>query len=230
MIEIQDVSFKYSKSSNYAIDHINLNVDSGEFVYIIGPSGSGKTTLFKMLINELVPTSGMINVLGHDLKKVRKSKRPFYRRKLGIVFQDFKILENLSVFENIAFALRVTGHKSKKDIAKKVDDILDIVRLSSKSKSFINELSGGELQRVALARAMVTKPQILICDEPTGNLDPRKSLEIIEILEKFNEMGTTIVMATHDNDLVNARKHRVVALSEGCIVTDEENGEYNYHD
>lgn len=230
MIEIKDLSFKYSKSNNYSLDNINLNIDNGEFVYIIGPSGSGKTTFFKMLINEIVPTSGSIKVLGHELKKIRKSKRPFYRRKLGIVFQDFKILENLSVFDNIAFALKVTGFKNKKDINRKVNDILDIVRLNNKSKSFISELSGGEVQRVALARAMVTKPQVLICDEPTGNLDPRKSLEIIEILEKFNEMGTTIIMATHDNDLVNARKHRVVAISDGCIVTDEQDGEYTYHD
>lgn len=230
MIKFNDVTFKYPKSNKNAIENLNLEVDRGEFVYVIGPSGSGKSTFFKLLINEIVPTNGEINVLGHDLSKIKKSKRPYYRRKLGIVFQDFKILENLSVFDNIAFALKVTGYKNKKDIKRRVNDILDIVRLNEKEKSYISELSGGEIQRVALARAMVTKPQVLICDEPTGNLDPRKSLEILEILEKFNEMGTTIIMATHNNEIVNVKKHRVIAISDGIIVNDTPNGEYIYHD
>lgn len=230
MIKFNDVTFKYPKSSKNALEKLTLDIERGEFVYIIGPSGSGKSTFFKLLINEIQPTTGTINVLGHNLSEIKKSKRPYYRRKLGIVFQDFKILENLSVFENIAFALKVTGFKNKKDIKRRVADILDIVRLNGKDKSFIKELSGGEIQRVALARAMVTKPQVLICDEPTGNLDPRKSLEILEILEKFNEMGTTIIMATHNNEIVNTKKHRVIAISEGFVVNDIEHGEYIYHD
>lgn len=230
MIEFKKVSYTYPKAKEATIENWNLEINSGEFVYVIGPSGSGKTTFFKLLINEIKSTTGTIEVLGQNLSDVRKSRRPFYRRKLGIVFQDFKILENLSVYDNIAFALKVTGYKNRKDIKRRVGDILDIVSLEDKKNSYIKELSGGEIQRIALARAMVTKPQILICDEPTGNLDPRKSLEIMEMLEKFNQMGTTVIMATHNNEIVNIKKHRVIAISDGLIVNDNENGEYSYHD
>lgn len=230
MIEFKNVSYTYPKAKEATIENWNLEINSGEFVYVIGPSGSGKTTFFKLLINEIKSTTGTIEVLGQNLSDVRKSRRPFYRRKLGIVFQDFKILENLSVYDNIAFALKVTGYKNRKDIKRRVGDILDIVSLEDKKNSYIKELSGGEIQRIALARAMVTKPQILICDEPTGNLDPRKSLEIMEMLEKFNQMGTTVIMATHNNEIVNIKKHRVIAISDGLIVNDNENGEYSYHD
>lgn len=230
MIEFKNVSYTYPKAKEATIENWNLEINSGEFVYVIGPSGSGKTTFFKLLINEIKSTTGTIEVLGQNLSDVRKSRRPFYRRKLGIVFQDFKILENLSVYDNIAFSLKVTGYKNRKDIKRRVGDILDIVSLEDKKNSYIKELSGGEIQRIALARAMVTKPQILICDEPTGNLDPRKSLEIMEMLEKFNQMGTTVIMATHNNEIVNIKKHRVIAISDGLIVNDNENGEYSYHD
>lgn len=230
MIELNKVCLKYKNAKNFALEDLDITIKSGEFVYVIGPSGSGKSSILKLLINEIKPTSGNLNVSGYELNKLSKSKRQFYRRKLGIVFQDYKILENLNVYDNIAFALRVTGTKDNEVIGKKVKSILEIVRLSHKRDSNVSELSGGELQRIALARAMVTKPEILICDEPTGNLDPRKSKEIMEMLNMFNQQGTTIIMATHNNEIVNENRHRVISIDHGTIVNDQNEGTYNYHD
>lgn len=213
-----------------ALYDLNLTVEKGEFVFIIGGSGSGKSTLIKMLYREEKPTRGEIVIGGVNVVKLRNSKVYKLRRKLGVVFQDYKLLPKLTVYENIAFALEVTGADGK-EIREKVIAVLDKVGLKHKAKSYPDKLSGGEQQRVAIARAIVNNPTVLICDEPTGNLDPEISMEIMEILEKINkDLGTTILMVTHDIEIVKKMKKRVLLLKEGRLVKDYEKGTYKHEE
>jgi cell division transport system ATP-binding protein len=215
--------------TNTALDRISLHVEPREFVIIIGTSGAGKSTLLKLLTKEEKPTSGKIVVGGLDYDKLRDKDIPLVRRKIGVVFQDFKLLPNKNVFENVAFALEIVGYGNK-EINHTVPRVLDIVGLKGKEKRMANELSGGERQRVAIARAVVRQPKILIADEPTGNLDPKYAWEIIKILEKINRYGTTVLLTTHNQDIVNRLKRRVVTISDGRIVSDRANAEYNSKD
>ena len=222
--------FKTYKNGVTAIADLSLEIDKGEFVFIIGPTGCGKSTLIKMLYREERPTKGNINIGGINVAKLRNSKVYKLRRKLGIVFQDFKLLPKLTVYENVAFALESIGMKDK-DIRPKVIEALEKVGLKEKVRSYPRELSGGEQQRVCIARAIVNEPKILICDEPTGNLDPNTSKEIMDILNKLNkEYDTTVVMVTHDKDIVNKMKKRVIVLDNGVLVGDRMKGSYKVHE
>ena len=225
MIDLVDVSKSYSKGQP-AIDHMNLHVEKGEFVFVVGNSGSGKSTLIKLLLKELDPTSGTITVNGQQLNKLRRRKVAKYRRGVGVVFQDFRLLKDRNIYENIAFAQRVT-EKPSRVIKKKVPAALSLVGLAQKYKSFPKELSGGEQQRVAIARAIVNEPAILLADEPTGNLDPTNSWEIMKLLEEANNRGTTVLVVTHNQEIVNEMKKRVVTMKKGVIVNDEKKGGYN---
>ncbi|NLW15127.1 MAG: cell division ATP-binding protein FtsE [Erysipelothrix sp.] len=229
MLVLRDVSKKYKNGVN-AIHNFNLEITPGEFVYIIGPTGSGKSTLIKLLDGELKPTTGEVHVSGFNVGKLRHSKVPLYRRHIGVVFQDFKLLESKTVFENISFALEVVN-KPTREIRKRVREVLRLVDLADKSSSFPSELSGGQQQRVAIARAIANKPSLLIADEPTGNLDPEKSTEIISLLERINlEEETTIIMVTHDVELVERFKKRTIALEQGYMVADLVSGGYFKND
>ena len=228
MIDLVDVSKSYSKGMP-AVDHINLHIDKGEFVFIVGSSGSGKSTLIKLLLKELDATSGEIEVLGNDLSMMRQRQVAKYRRKLGVVFQDFRLLQDRNVYENVAFAQRVIGRPTRV-IRKRVPEVLTLVGLADKYKSRPKELSGGEQQRVALARALVNRPDILLADEPTGNLDPQTASEIMKLLEEINDRGTTVIVVTHNKEIVNSMKKRVVTMRKGVIISDEEEGEYRYED
>lgn len=208
-----------------ALNGISFNVEPGEFVFIVGDSGSGKSTLIKLLLRELVPSEGNINVMGYDLTRIRHRKIPKFRRNIGIVFQDFRLLKDRNVYENVAFAQRIV-QKSNKEIRRNVPAVLARVGLAGKYKAKPPHLSGGEQQRVAIARALVNKPAILLCDEPTGNLDPKTTWEIMKLLEAINEQGTTVIVVTHNAEIVNAMQKRVVTLRKGVIVSDEENGVY----
>ncbi|WP_142415171.1 cell division ATP-binding protein FtsE [Hathewaya massiliensis] len=224
MIEFKNVTKTYDNNV-IALSNINLKIEKGEFIFLVGPSGSGKSTFIKMLLKEVNPTSGKIIVDDTDVTALSQAKIPYYRRKLGIVFQDFRLIPTLNVYENIAFAMRVTESGSKQ-IKKRVPLVLSMVGLSKKYMAFPNELSGGEQQRVSIARALVNNPNMLIADEPTGNLDPETSLEIMEILSDINRAGTTIVMATHAKDIVDMMKKRVIAIEKGVIARDEQRGMY----
>ncbi|KAF0996431.1 cell division ATP-binding protein FtsE [Geobacillus sp. TFV-3] len=226
MIEMQDV-YKTYPNGVVALNGINVRIKQGEFVYVVGPSGAGKSTFIKMMYREEKPTSGTIMVNGVNLAKLKESKVPLLRRHIGVVFQDFKLLPKLNVYENVAFALEVI-EESPKVIRKKVMEVLDLVGLKHKIRSYPNELSGGEQQRVSIARSIVNSPKIVIADEPTGNLDPETSWGIVELFEKINDRGTTIVMATHNKEIVNATRRRVIAIENGKIVRDEAKGEYGY--
>lgn len=208
-----------------ALTNINLKIVPGEFVFIAGDSGSGKSTLIKMLLREIKANSGKIQVSGYDLMRIKRRDVPKFRRNLGIVFQDFRLLKDRDVYENVAFAQRIV-QKSEREIRKNVPSILSTVGLAGKYKAKPKHLSGGEQQRVALARALVNKPSILLADEPTGNLDPRNTNEIMHLLEKINENGTTVVVVTHNREIVNQMQKRVVTLKKGVIVSDEEKGGY----
>ena len=225
MITFDDVSLNYD-ARHTALSNINIHIDKGEFVFIVGPSGAGKSTFVKILTHELVPETGSVIVNNIKINKLKPSKVPYYRRSLGIVFQDFRLLSEKTVFENIAFVLRVTGTKSK-DIKERVNKVLDLVGLRGKEKELPSKLSGGEQQRVAIARALVNQPTLLIADEPTGNLDPKTSEEIMKLFTEINHMGTTIIMVTHNQDLVNAMHKRVVNIEEGHIVNDVKKGGYD---
>ena len=220
MITFDHVSLNYD-ARHTALSNINIHIDKGEFVFIVGPSGAGKSTFVKILTHELVPETGSVIVNNIKINKLKPSKVPYYRRSLGIVFQDFRLLS-----ENIAFVLRVTGAKSK-DIKERVNKVLDLVGLRGKEKELPSKLSGGEQQRVAIARALVNQPTLLIADEPTGNLDPKTSEEIMKLFTEINHMGTTIIMVTHNKDLVNAMHKRVVNIEEGHIVNDVKKGGYD---
>ena len=224
-IEINNC-YKVYKNGVAAIADLTLSINKGEFVFVIGASGSGKSTLIKMLYREEKPTKGTVEIGGINVGKLRNRTVYKLRRKLGIVFQDFKLLPKLTVYKNVAFALECLGMKSK-EIRPKVIKALDHVGLKEKLRSFPNELSGGEQQRVCIARAIVNKPKLLICDEPTGNLDPKTSMEIMDVLDTINkELGTTIIMATHDKEMVNRMKKRVIVLDSGVLSEDHEKGSY----
>lgn len=228
MIDLVDVSKSYSKGMP-AVDHVNLHIDKGEFVFLVGSSGSGKSTLIKLLLKELDATSGEIEVLGYDLSMMKQRQVAKYRRRLGVVFQDFRLLQDRNVYENVAFAQRVIGRPTRV-IRKRVPEVLTLVGLADKYKSRPKELSGGEQQRVALARAIVNRPDILLADEPTGNLDPQNASEIMKLLEEINDRGTTVIVVTHNKEMVNAMRKRVVTMRKGAIISDEEEGEYRYED
>ena len=228
MIEMMNVTKKYNKGIT-AINNLSIQIKDGEFVYVVGPSGAGKSTFIKMMYREEKATKGRIRVGKYDLMKIKDRQIPYLRRYVGVVFQDFKLLQNKTVYENVAYAMEVI-EKSPREIKRRVEDVLELVNLKHRMNNFPNELSGGEQQRVAIARAIVNTPGILIADEPTGNLDPETSMEIMDILERINEQGTTIVMATHNSQIVNEKKHRVIAIENGQIVRDQEQGEYGYED
>ena len=226
MIEMKDVYKKYPNGV-MAVNGINVKIDQGEFVYVVGPSGAGKSTFIKMMYREEKPTKGSIIINGIDLAKLKEKKVPMLRRNIGVVFQDFKLLPRLTVYENVAFALEVI-EENPKNIKKRVMDVLDLVRLKHKARHLPDELSGGEQQRVSIARSIVNSPGALIADEPTGNLDPETSWEIMNIFEEINFRGTTIVMATHNREIVNTIKRRVIAVESGKIARDEVRGDYGY--
>ncbi|WP_035292355.1 cell division ATP-binding protein FtsE [Clostridium sp. KNHs214] len=228
MIKFENVTKVYNNNV-LALSNVNIEIDSGEFVFLVGPSGAGKSTFIKILLKEIQPSSGTVVVNNIKLTEIKRSEVPYYRRKIGVVFQDFRLIPSLNVYENVAFAMRVTGASSR-EIRKKVPTVLSLVGLSKKYKAFPNELSGGEQQRVSLARAIVNNPSLLIADEPTGNLDPETTLEIMNILQDINRAGTTILMATHAKDIVDNMKKRVIAIEKGIIARDEQRGRYGYED
>ena len=213
MIEMKDVMKKYSNGTT-AIRNISVEIDQGEFVYVVGPSGAGKSTFIRLMYREEKATKGNLTVAGHDLMKIKNKEVPYLRREIGIVFQDYKLLPKKTVYENVAYAMQV----------------LDLVGLKHKVRVFPSELSGGEQQRVSIARAIVNTPKVLIADEPTGNLDPENSWEIMKLLDRINAQGTTVVMATHNSTIVNTIRHRVIAIENGRIIRDQVEGEYGYDD
>lgn len=224
MITLENVSKSYSTGAP-ALNDVSLHIDAGEFVFVVGDSGSGKSTLIKLLLRELLPTSGRITVNDVDVAALRHRQIPKYRRKLGVVFQDFRLLKDRNVYENVAFAQRIVQTPSK-EVKRNVPSILSTVGLAGKYKAKPRQLSGGEQQRVAIARALVNNPPILLADEPTGNLDPKNSWEIMKLLEEINEKGTTVLVVTHNREIVNAMKKRVIKMNKGVIVSDEKEGTY----
>ncbi|WP_124039273.1 cell division ATP-binding protein FtsE [Neoactinobaculum massilliense] len=225
MITFDNVTKLYQKGAKPALDSVSLTIDRGEFVFLVGPSGSGKTTVLSLILAEERPTSGHVEVLGKNLKNVSQRRVPYLRRQIGTVFQDFRLLMNKNVYENVALALQVIGaprHRIRTD----VPEVLKMVGLDGKERRGMHELSGGEQQRVAIARAMVNRPQILLADEPTGNLDGKTGLSIMRLLSHINQTGTTVVMATHDASIVNQMRKRVVELSNGVVVRDQAKGVY----
>ncbi|MGJ7920294.1 cell division ATP-binding protein FtsE [Neobacillus sp. LXY-4] len=226
MIEMQDVYKKYPNGVS-AVNGISVQIKQGEFVYVVGPSGAGKSTFIKMMYREEKPTKGDIMINGVNLSKIKNSKVPLLRRNIGVVFQDFKLLPSLTVYENVAYALEVI-EESPKYIKKQVMETLELVNLRHKARMLPTELSGGEQQRVSIARSIVNAPKVVIADEPTGNLDPDTSWEIMNIFDEINTRGTTVVMATHNREIVNTIKKRVIAIESGKIVRDEQKGEYGY--
>lgn len=225
MITLENVSKSYSTGAP-ALNNVSIQIDEGEFVFIVGDSGSGKSTFIRLLLRELLPTSGKIIVNGNDVAKLKRRQIPKFRRNMGVVFQDFRLLKDRNVYENVAFAQRVI-QVSNKEIKRNVPSMLSIVGLAGKYKAKPRQLSGGEQQRVALARALVNNPPILLADEPTGNLDPKNSWEIMKLLEEINEKGTTVVVVTHNREIVNAMKKRVVTMNKGVIVNDQKEGTYS---
>ena len=227
MIRFQNVSKVYPGTSRPALDNINLEVGKGEFVFLVGASGSGKSTCLRLVLKEEKATRGSVFVAGKDVAKLSSWKVPHLRRTIGVVFQDFRLLPGKTVFENVAFALQVIG-KPRHAIAHTVPEVLDLVGLAGKERRFPHELSGGEQQRVAIARAFVNRPAILLADEPTGNLDPTTSVGIMRLLDRINRTGTTILMATHDDEIVDQMRKRVVELEDGQLVRDQDRGVYGY--
>ena len=223
-IQIENVNKSYQENIP-ALSDVSLSIKKGEFVFIVGDSGSGKSTLIKLLLKEIVPNSGKIYVNGIDLSRIRRGKIPKFRRQLGVVFQDFRLLKDRNVYENVAFAQRII-QKPNREIRKNVPSVLSMVGLAGKYKAKPKHLSGGEQQRVALARAIINKPSILLADEPTGNLDPKNSWDIMNLLDKINQNGTTVLVVTHNREIVNAMQKRVITMKKGIIVSDEEEGEY----
>ena len=225
VIKFNNVTKIYDKDNKKALNNVSFDIPKGDFVFLIGSTGAGKTTVTRLILREELATKGTITVDGEDLSQIKKRQIPFYRRKIGMVFQDYKLLPYKTVFENIAFAMEVVG-TSKRNIEHMVPQILSIVGLSDKRDSLPSQLSGGEQQRVALARAMANNPPILIADEPTGNLDPATSYEIMDILERFNKLGTTVLVATHAKDIVDKMRKRVIELSDGRLIRDKRNARY----
>ncbi|MBQ1368740.1 MAG: cell division ATP-binding protein FtsE [Firmicutes bacterium] len=228
MIELQNVTKVYEGDVT-GVEHINLKIEDGEFVFIVGESGSGKSTLLKLLMRELVPDEGSIIIDGQDITKLRRGKVAELRRNMGIVFQDYRLLSSRTVYENVAFALEVIEVPPKK-IQRSVPAALNLVGLAHKAKSLPNGISGGEQQRTAIARAIVNNPHLVLADEPTGNLDPRNSEEIMDVLDAINRRGTTVIVATHDRDIVDEMQKRVIHIEDGCIVRDSEEGGYDDED
>lgn len=224
MVVFEGVTKRYGEGS-VGLEDVSLSIDSGEFVFLVGPSGSGKSTFIRLVIRELEPTEGRVIVGGRDLGRLRRSKVPYLRREIGCVFQDFKLLPNRTAYQNVAYALEVTG-ESPRSIRRKVPEILSLVGLADKAERRPSELSGGEQQRVSIARAFVNHPALLIADEPTGNLDPETSIGIMQLLYRINRTGTTVVVATHDRDIVNKMQMRVIALEDGRVVRDQRQAGY----
>lgn len=219
MINFTDVSFAYG-SGNPVLKNINLNIDAGEFAFVVGSSGAGKSSLFRLILREAQPNKGLVTVNGYNLRTLKKKEIPEFRRSIGVVFQDFRLIPTMTVFDNVAFSLRVTD-ASKRYIRNQVPYVLDLMGLVHKAKSYPNELSGGEQQRVALARALVNDPPLIIADEPTGNIDPELSYEIVELLKEINKCGTTILMVTHEHDLVRYFGGRTITIENGSIIYDD---------
>lgn len=226
LIDLQGVTKTYP-SGVCALDGVDLHIEKGEFVFVVGHSGAGKSTLIKTLLREEVPTEGEVTVNGRDLIHMKQREIPYFRRTIGVVFQDFRLIPTMTVFDNVAFALQVTG-VPRRFIRRRVPYILNLLGLDDKYKHYPPELSGGEQQRVAIARALVNSPDMIIADEPTGNLDPARSLEIMLLFQKINELGTTVLIVTHEKELVNAFSKRVVSLSDGCLISDGMDGYYGY--
>jgi cell division transport system ATP-binding protein len=229
MIHMQQVGKRYAADKPPALVDIDVDIESGEFVFIVGHSGSGKSTFIRLLLRELLPTSGRVEVAGQDLIRLKSWKVPYLRRNIGCVFQDFKLLPNKTAYENIAFALEVIG-RSRHVIRTQVPEVLRLVGLEDKLESYPDELSGGEQQRVSIARAFVNRPPLLLADEPTGNLDPATSLGIMSLLNRINKTGTTVLVATHDREMVDSMRKRVIALENGRIIRDQSRGVYGYGD
>jgi cell division transport system ATP-binding protein len=226
MIRLTDV-FKDYENGVKALKGVTFELNTGEFAFLVGPSGSGKSTIIKLLIGEIAPSDGEVIVNGQDMDNIKMRKMPYLRRTIGVIFQDFRLIDNKSVYENVAFAMRVVGASSK-DIRQRVPYVLELVGLEFKAKAKPDQLSGGEQQRVAVARALVNNPRLIIADEPTGNLDPARSLEILLLLKKINELGTTVLVVTHEKPLVDQFYQRVIAIDGGRIISDGMDGYYNY--
>jgi cell division transport system ATP-binding protein len=224
---MKNVRKVYESSDTVALDGIDLSVEDGEFVFLVGPSGSGKTTIMKLITGEIRATAGEIIVNDFDMRKIKRRKLPKMRRTLGVIFQDYRLIENMNVYDNVAFAMRVVG-AANRDIKKRVPYILELVGLEGREKRMPSELSGGEQQRVAIARALVNNPRMIVADEPTGNLDPVRSLELMLLFEKINEMGTTVMVVTHEKELVNAFSKRVITIDGGKLISDGMDGYYSY--
>ena len=228
MILFNDVIKSYSVGTQ-ALKGINMQIDDGEFVFLVGPSGSGKSTILKLISGELRPTSGSVHVNGYSLERIRKREVPYMRRTVGVVYQDFRLINTMTVYENVAFAMRVIGAKNK-EIRERVPYVLNLVGLDTKSRRHPGELSGGEQQRLAIARALVNNPSTIIADEPTGNLDPARAVEIMSLLQEINNLGTTVLVVTHAWDLVESFHKRVIAINEGLVVSDGTEGIFKYED
>jgi cell division transport system ATP-binding protein len=227
MVQMQNVTKIYESSNTLALDSVDLTINEGEFVFLVGPSGSGKTTIMKLITGEVRPTSGKVIVNNFNMTTIRRSKLPRVRRTLGVIFQDYRLIENMSVYDNVAFVMRVIGAPPR-EIRKRVPYVLELVGLEGREKRMPNELSGGEQQRVAIARALANNPSMIVADEPTGNLDPVRSLELMLLFEKINEMGTTIMVVTHEKELVNAFSKRVITIDGGHVISDGNDGYYSY--
>ena len=227
MVQMKDIKVVYRSSDITALDGITLEIKEGEFVFLVGPSGSGKTTIMKLITGELRADDGEITVNGYDMRRIKRHKLPKMRRTLGVIFQDYRLIDNMNVYDNVAFAMRVVGASSR-EIKHRVPYVLELVGLDGREKRLPKELSGGEQQRVAIARALANNPRMIIADEPTGNLDPVRSLELMLLFEKINEMGTTILVVTHEKELVNAFAKRVITIDNGKVISDGMDGYYSY--
>ena len=226
MIQFTDVTKSYTEG-NTALGGVSLQIEDGEFVFLVGPSGSGKSTIMKVITGELKPTSGAVHVNGYSLERIRKRDIPYMRRTLGVVFQDFRLINKMTVYDNVAYAMRVIGAREA-EIKERVPYVLDLVGLTGKERRHPNEMSGGEQQRLAIARALVNNPSTIIADEPTGNLDPARSFELMSLLEEINKLGTTVLVVTHEQELVKHFDKRVIAIDEGVVISDGMDGYYRY--
>ena len=228
MIEFTDVVKSYDQGNN-ALNGVTMQIEDGEFCFLVGPSGSGKSTIIKLITGELKPTAGTVHVNGYSLERIRKREIPYLRRTVGVVFQDFRLINKITVYENVAFAMRVIGARNK-EIRERVPYVLELVGLENKGHRYPNQISGGEQQRLAIARALVNNPSTIIADEPTGNLDPARAMEIMSLLQEINNLGTTVLVVTHAWDLVETFRKRVVAIDEGVVVSDGTEGIFKYED
>ena len=228
MIQFTDVTKSYTEG-NTALGGVSLQIEDGEFVFLVGPSGSGKSTIMKIITGELKPTSGAVHVNGYNLERIRKRDIPYMRRTLGVVFQDFRLIPKMTVYDNVAYAMRVIGAKES-EIKERVPYVLELVGLTGKERRHPNEMSGGEQQRLAIARALVNNPSTIIADEPTGNLDPARSFELMTLLQEINNLGATVLVVTHEKELVERFDKRVIAIDEGMVISDGMDGYYHYED